>query len=306
MVGMAGASTGSMGGATMTMDPEAMAGTSTGGATEVGVMTTPDCPPAPDGATAEQQTALDAVNATRLAAGAGCITMVSELNLSASNHCDYYAQNDGDCIADPHGEVEGCAGYTGASLGERMRAAGYSGRTSFEVMAFNDDPERAVAMWLGSVWHQLPIVSPWVTEMGYGNAEGCDTIDFGRGTPAPDDTVVVYPYADQTAVPPSFNGREGPEPPAPPTGWPSGTPITIWAKGADITEHTLTLAGDDTPIEHMWLTPADQSLLSDEAILYANDALEPNSTYRVRIVGTYVGGALDLDWTFETGQASRF
>jgi uncharacterized protein YkwD len=260
-----------------------------------------DCPPAPAGASAAAVTALQVVNEMRVPAGAGCATMVAELNLAAQNHCDYYAANEGSCIADAHSEVAGCTGFTGESPGDRMQAAGYTGSTSSEVMAFSNDPERAVQMWINSVWHRLPVLSPWVTELGYGNATGCDTMDFGRGTPMPDETVVVYPYAGQAGVPTSFRGdREGPEPLAPPTGWPSGVPITVYARSIEVTEHVLTVDGDTTPIDHVWLTSEDSSFLRDAVSLYAYDPLAGATSYRVTISGTHVAGALSLQWSFTT------
>ena len=276
-----------------------------------------NCPAAPDGASDAAIQALAEVNTTRVAAGSGCITMVLTLNTAAQNHCDYYAMNSQDamCTADGHSEVMSCAGFTGASPGDRMKAAGYSSRGGWsEVMAFYDDPVAAVAGWLNSVWHRIPIIDPWTTEMGYGGATGCDTIDFGGGmSTAPDDTVVVYPYDGQIDVPTQFDGsHEGPMPPAPTTGWPSSSPISITAKSLSITEHTLTLDGDTTPIDHYWLdstTAPDatsKSLLGNTAFMYGNEPFAANTAYRVTMVGTYAGGALNITWTFTTGAASRF
>jgi hypothetical protein len=168
----------------------------------------------------------------RRPAGAGCATMIAEINTAAKNHCDYYTANTGtNCTADPHNEVEGCTGFTGTNPGARMLAAGDMGRGASEVMAFLDNPERAVATWVNSVWHRLPIIDPWTTHLGYGGSERCDTIDFRRGTPAPNDMVVLYPYAGQTGLPTTFDGsRGGPEPPEPSSGWPSASPITVYAQ----------------------------------------------------------------------------
>jgi uncharacterized protein YkwD len=260
-----------------------------------------DCPAAPADASPAAVTALATVNAARVAAGAGCATMIAEINTAAQNHCDYYAMNTGSCTADPHSEVSTCMGFTGENPGARMMAAGYTGRGASEVMAFNNNPERAIAMWINSVWHRLPILDPWTTHLGYGGAERCDTIDFGRGTPAPDDTVVVYPYDGQTGVPTAFDGsREGPMPPAPSTGWPSASPITVYAREMSVTEHVLTRDGDTTPIDHVWLTEAESNFLRTAIMMYANSEFAAATTYRVRITGTYVGGPLNLEWTFTT------
>jgi hypothetical protein len=260
--------------------------------------------------------ALAELNATRVAAGSGCINEIAALNKSALNHCNYYVTNsqNATCIADPHGEVSSCEGFTGASVGAREIAAGYSNPMGgSEVMAFYGNPKLAVATWINSVWHRLPILDPWTTDMGYGGATRCDVIDFGRGTTLPPATVVViYPYDGQTGVPPSFDGsREGPEPPAPTSGWPSGYPVSVHAQSISVTEHILTKDGDSTPIEHVWLdstsTTVDAGLrgaLRSTVFMYGNAPLAANTKYRVKVTGTHNGGALNLEWTFTTGASN--
>ena len=85
----------------------------------------------------------------------------------AEKHCQYYAMNvNTSCTADPHNEVMGCAGFVG-SLGARLKAAGYD-YASGEVMAFANNPQSAIDQWINSVWHRIPILSPWTGDMGYG------------------------------------------------------------------------------------------------------------------------------------------
>ncbi len=291
--GGSGGSTGGSGGST------GGSGGSTGGS---GGGTT--CPAAPGSATAAQKTALSEVNAARTAAGDKCARMVASLNTSTTKHCTYYAANKSaganQCIANPHNEVSGCKDYVAVNFWQRMQAAGYSGAPAFEDMAFANNPTAAVAMWINSVWHRTPILSPWVVDVGYGKATGCDTMDFGTGSVMAASTVVTWPYAGQTSVPPSFSGNEGPKPPAPPGGFPSGYPITLFAKGASITSHTLTVAGNSTPISHQWLTPATQTLLRDAYVMYADKPLASKTKYRVTIKGTHTGGTLNESWTFTT------
>jgi uncharacterized protein YkwD len=268
------------------------------------------CPAPPASSTDAAKVAFEAVNTLRLKTGAGCAVMVEALSKSSANHCAYYAANADDdmCTADPHGEVESCMNFTGTGPGQRMKAAGYTGNGGgSEVMAFANDPQQAVDMWINSVWHRIPLLDPWTAEFGYGAAEGCDVIDLGRGTPAPDDTVTVYPYDGQIDVPTSFDGsHEGPMPPAPSSGWPSGSPINVYAKMLNATEHTLTKDGDATPIEHVWLTSADSNFLRSGAMIYSNMPFTAMTKYRVKVVGTAQGGPINLEWTFTTGTASRF
>ncbi len=297
-----GGTSGSSSGGTSGSSSGGTGGSSSGGTGGSGGVT---CPAGPSSATSAQQTALKVVNAARTAAGAKCDRMVASLNTSTTKHCTYYATNKSagasQCIADPHTEVSGCQDYVAANFWQRMSAAGYSGSPAFEDMAFVDNPTNAVNTWINSIWHRTPILSPWVIDIGYGKATGCDTTDFGTGSVMAASTVVTWPYAGQTNVPRSFNGNyEGPPPPAPPSGWPSGYPITLYAKGASITTHTLTLASNTTPISHQWLTPATQNLLQNAYVMYADKPLAAKTKYRVTIKGTHTGGTLNKSWTFTT------
>jgi uncharacterized protein YkwD len=269
------------------------------------------CPAPPASASMQAIAALNAVNTIRLAAGSGCAKEVAQLMTSAQAHCDYYAANASNmmCVADPHSEVASCMNFYGASLGDRIKKAGYVSFGYSEVMAFNDNPQAAVDQWINSVWHRIPLLDPWTTELGYGNATMCDTIDLGTGTPGPDTAVVVYPYADETNVPTEFNGMyEGPMPPAPSTGWPSGPPINVYAKMINVTDHVLTKDGDTTPIDHVWLTGMDQSstaqFLRNGVMMYSNMPLAAMTKYHVHVKGTSIGGPLNLDWSFTTGAAA--
>jgi hypothetical protein len=258
------------------------------------------CAPAPAGASADAAAALELENDVRLAMGVPCAAMVEEINTAAQRHCEYYSSNSGSCVANPHSEVMGCAMFVAERFDQRMRAAGYGGSPASEDMAFTGNGAAAVQMWIDSVWHRTPVLSPWMRDVGYGGTSNCDTMDFGRGASTPANLIAYYPHGGQTGVPTSFDGRfEGPMPPAPPTGWPSGYPITIYLQGT-VTEHTLTVDGDATPIEHVWLTPDDSFLLSTEFVMYANRPLTGGTTYRVHVVGTGRDGAVDLDWTFTT------
>jgi hypothetical protein len=260
--------------------------------------------------------ALDAVNTLRLAAGAACVNLDLTIAQAATAHCAYYASNKGGgdpmCTDSPHYEVMGCAGFTGASPGERMRAAGFLSSGGGEVMAFLNDPVGAVQMWVDSVWHRIPILDPATVILGYGAADGCDTIDFGPGNRGNATSVVVYPYDGQTGVTTAFDGRnEGPMPPAPASGWPSANPISMYAPGLAVTEHELFLNGDSTPIEHVWLDPMSPALpdeqkrmLRNVVFMYGNTPFLPNTSYRVKMSGSYAGGMLAKEWTFTTGAAA--
>jgi hypothetical protein len=240
--------------------------------------------------------------------GVPCANLVLTLCTAAQNHCNYYTTNQGSSTCEAssaHSEISGCPEFTGESPGTRMQAAGYTARGGSECMAFTGDPARAVKMFVDSVYHRVPVLSPWYTDMGYGGGTGCDTMDFGTGpSPAPNTATAVYPYDGQIGVPLSFNGaQEGPTPPAPSTGWPSGYPVILYGKNITVSAHQIVVDGTTEPLSHVWLD-GDSTLGSSAKVLYTEAALTANTTYRVTIDGTDSSGSVHFEWTFTTGAAS--
>ncbi len=253
--------------------------------------------PAPAGNSGPEM-ALVAVNTLRAHMGLPCMTLVDAINTSSQKHCDYYQQNlqNKDCIANAHEEVDTCAGYVDKQFFNRMTKAGYTGSPRSEVMAFSGDPTSAVAQWINSVYHRTPLLSPWIREMGYGMTDDCDTIDMGQGAKTPDDVTGVYPYPGQTDVPLNFDGsHEGPMPPEPPApGWPSASPIHLYAKNYTVSSHDVYVGTGCDSLPHQWLPDKEQY------ILYPNVPFAKATEYRVVIKGTRAGKPLDFDWTFKT------
>lgn len=257
------------------------------------------------------------LNQTRLAMGSGCMNLVSALDKSAQAHCNYLAANAGNstCTSDPHGEVTSCMGYTGADVQSREVAAGYPQQLAYTEVetTFGNNPMAALPNWIDTVFHRIPLLDPWTTDMGYGGATGCDVIDIGRGTSTiAATTIATYPYDGQTNVPPAWNGLEGPAPPAPTGGFPSSYPIIIYAQGISVTQHVLTKDGDSTPIDHLWLDMNSSQIMAglkgyflDNGILYGAP-FAVSTKYHVKIVGTFKGGTLDKEWSFTTAATKPF
>jgi len=275
------------------------------GSAEVGAPA--ECPAPPAGAPADAITALNAENAARVAMGVPCASLVLTLCTSSLNHCNYYTTNQGSATcqaSSAHNEVSGCPQFTGADPGTRIKAAGYGGNGWSECMAFLGNPAGAVKTFIDSVYHRTPVLSPWYRDMGYGGGTGCDTIDFGPGTATAKTVTAVYPYDGQAGVPLSFNGaQEGPTPPVPSTGWPSGYPITLYGQGITVSSHQIVVDGSTTALAHQWLD-GDSTLGSTAKVLYTDAPLTANTTYRVTITGTTSSGSVSFDWKFTTGAAS--
>ena len=176
-----------------------------------------------------------------------------------------------------------------------MTNAGYTGSPRSEVMAFSGNPTSAMGPWITSVYHRTPRLSPWIAEMGYGMTEDCDTIDMGLGPKQPDDVTAVSPYPGQIDVPLNFDGSHaGPSPPAPPSGWPSASPVHLYGKSYVVTSLEVFVKGTCDALPHQWLPE------KDDYILYPDKPFAKQTEYRVVIKGTKAGKALDFDWSFTT------
>ncbi|HLK41328.1 MAG TPA: CAP domain-containing protein [Polyangiaceae bacterium] len=174
----------------------------------------PSCPTPPAGIPQAATDAMTLMNQLRAAMGSPCANMVPALNTAAQNHCVYYSTNTGMCTSSPQVEVTpNCSNYDASQASQRDQMAGYTGTFVAENMAFIGNGTAAIQLWLNSVWHRLPLLSPWVVDFGYGVETGCDTMDFGAGAGAPATLVVAYPYDGQTMVTTTYNGAvEGPTP----------------------------------------------------------------------------------------------
>ncbi len=286
----------------------------------------PTDPGGPPGATAAQVAALQAINAYRATAGVAAVHEVQPLNNSAQAHADYVVANCASYKAtglSPHEENPSWPGYTGTVFTDRMTHFGYSWWGASEVIAFQDNPSAAVAQWVESVYHRLPLLDPATLDIGYGGAGpgSCsgsqfarvDVVDIGLSTSGTAAGPSIYPPAGATGMPCSFDGLESPLPPTPPTGYPSGPIVTVQygfaAATPQVTGHAFGVEGG-AALDHFLLAKAadaahgvtgDKSMFDGALALYAYKPLAAKTTYRVTLDLKQSGQAVKLDWTFTTG-----
>ena len=258
----------------------------------------------------KQNEALKRLNELRAQVGVAPVSQDHALTKAAQLHAEFYVQHASKYKANklsPHNQDKSFgAGYTGKTLGERVKAAGYSGPPGPEVMAFTGSVAAAQQGWMDTVYHRLPLIDPRSTLMGFGMASSgkarTEVMDFGRGGSS--GPIVVYPWPGQTGVPLKWSGNEGPQPPKPKTGYPSGPVITArFPGGPNIVSHQLlNSAGEDVP--HVWLTPSNDPNLkmfdSSTVVIYANDPI-PAGTYTVKLVVETAGAKKTLQWSFSAG-----
>jgi hypothetical protein len=120
-----------------------------------------------------------------------------------------------------------------------------------------------------------------------------------------DPEFVVYPMPGDTNVPRWFSGRETPTPPAPPQGFPSGYPLTIYGRPGMIWTSSelceLSLTNQCIPVPHVFLRrESDPHLPPGVAHIYANSPMKSNQRYEVRFNGTLDGAPWKRWWRFRT------
>jgi uncharacterized protein YkwD len=195
----------------------------------------------PAGASADQHQARLDVDALRNLLGLHPIDFDAALNQASQAHSDYCSVDASWCPG-WHQESPGHPGFTGASFSERDATAGYSGGPRFEVMASGLGPDGSIQEWLDTVYHRTPFITPDMGQAGFGHASAFDTMDFGASSAADPAFVTNYPVHGQANVPTQWSGNEGPQPPAPSGGFPSGPVVSVVfpsSSGVHIVKHQI-------------------------------------------------------------------
>lgn len=168
----------------------------------------------------------DEVNRIRGAMGVGRLVQNATLDRLAQTHADYLGQNN----EFAHTETPGRPGFTGATFGDRFRAAGYVGSATELIASIRAvQPGAALAGLLGQCAWSL-MNAPYHTQALASGARqiGVGIGDYGTGTyvcvlvvglpqgaspqiAAAENAQAVYPFPGQTGVPSRFSG-ESPDP----------------------------------------------------------------------------------------------
>ncbi|MBP47998.1 MAG: hypothetical protein CMH53_08675, partial [Myxococcales bacterium] len=286
--------------APLTASPEADAGSSSGPGSRSGSpswqgASTGDLHPGPSNGpmplagssdlAEHQRTAHEALLSLRAQVGAGEISQDASLAKAAQAHAEFFVMHHSQYKSSglsPHDEDASFGvGFTGVKANQRMKAAGYDGVPGAEVMAFTGSATGAVQGWLETVYHRLPLIDPSVHAFGYGgqsqSGSACEVMDFSGRSPSGTDPVIVYPWPGQTGVPKSWSGNEGPQPPPPPNGYPSGPVITARVPNVSAWGAHQLLSSDGQEVAHVFLsaeTDPNMKMFDSKSIaIYSHEPL---------------------------------
>ena len=253
--------------------------------------------------------ALNQLNYYRAKARLPAVRLDDRISKGAASHSYWWLFN----LSNPsikglgiHKEVSGTPGYTGFTMRDRAVHFGFPSNFGMaEVIDHTGTPESGVTVWIDSVYHRFPLMSPLLDAVGFGEAIGgglpMETMDVSFKNEVGDTRVMVpYPADGQTEVPRQFTGNEIPDPV--PGGYksPVGYPITVNFNShvaASVSSITLKIAsGAAVPYWSIAPTLADENVLT----ILPKEPLKPSTTYQVHIGGQIQGIAYSKDWSFST------
>ena len=254
----------------------------------------------------QQVDLLGPVTALRAVLGLPSLIVSPELMRAAQGHADYYITHQDDPNSGGlHTQVFGYSGFTGRTIGDRARAAGYQLGWVDEVFAFFT-PADTLAWALETVWHRYMYVHPSAVHIGYGTATGGGTtvtvfnVGLSPAHTANAPLPVVVPFNGATDVPRSWAGWEAPNP-APGALRPFGPPVSLQFGLSDqVTWGEAALYG---PGGALVTTARTTSEWRRALSLVPHDPLAPATTYTVRVSGTRDGAPFQVESSFTTRAA---
>lgn len=228
------------------------------------------------------------------------------LDAAAQGHARYYQLNFGDpnlAGMGLHAQQPGRPGFTGATMQDRARAAGYTGWVN-ENVGISGSMAASVDWFIATINHRLTLIDPRYTEIGFGAVNDgnvrIEVIDVGA--PSWSDTAtpewVAWPPDGTTGVGLRFWG-EAPNP-FPGASYPVGYPITLKYHGpGNVTFERATLMANGRTVPVIAQT-GNGWLTRRTYMIAATSPLEPGTTYTITVEGHVDGAPFSRTWSFRT------
>lgn len=256
-----------------------------------------------------QITTEEYINRYRTMLGLPELETSSVLQKSAQGHVDYQAKN-GVYNGNAHAQDPSLSGFTGATVYDRCRNAGYNGGGCGEVQAWGTgDFYSAIDGFMMTPFHRLGIIYPYATEVGCAQNGSWVVCDFGIGYSVPQNLPeeIVYP-ADGQVISTTFQVNESPMPYPEYAGKKIGPTIMLWlSENSSAAEAEVSLY-DLTAQEFIdSVISIDTERTETYGAIFFNpvDPLELNHEYAVRVNGTSGTNNFEKIWTFKTQKSSN-
>lgn len=273
------------------------------------------------------------LNAFRASQGLGPLNHSVLIDDAARKHAAYVAMNQSG--ADPHSEIVGKPGFTGATVTDRVKAAGYQATTATEVIAFSlqfPNPDTsAIDNLINGIYHRNAMMYQGMTDVGF-SGENANNPLYGniaaiKRQVNAGDYFGVFPANNQTGVW-LTHSLESPNPfyqememSQANMCTKTSSPISVASEASttlSVTTFTVAEEGSDTAMDARLITKetSDQDkiyLPSNVAFLIGKTPFKANTKYIVRFVGkangtatgTTGGLSIEKTWSFTTGSFKR-
>lgn len=254
------------------------------------------------------------INYRRTQVGMPTLARNAIIDVAALGHSEYQRTNN----TVTHVQTPGKQGFTGATLLDRLTAAGYTfanaNHAYGEVISATSSTNGAYLAeeLITAIYHRFVIFEPVFKEIGTGAATTAAgysyfTADFtannGYGPGVPAGSVVVWPFSGQTQVTPNFfSDYESPDPV--PNVNEVGYPISVHANiNAVLTVQSFTVRqkGASADLNVRLLTrDVDPETPRSAAAIVPLARLASGTSYDVSFTGTVDGTPVSRTWTFTT------
>lgn len=291
-------------------------GASAGAAASQGASSVAAAPIVENGAPqATGNTATDGFNRAnfrRQQLGLSVLNRNALIDTAAQGHSDYQKRND----VITHEQTPNAAGFTGATLRDRLAAAGYALVAPYaygEVISASGDTAGANAAedLITAIYHRFVIFEPRFLEAGAGAATAASGYTYftlnlastrGLGSGLGKGNVVHYPVAGQQNVLTNFySDYETPDPVSDRNE--VGYPVSIHADiTSTVTVQSFTIAprgGAALPVK-LLSHASDANTVQSAAAIVPLSPLAAKTTYEVQFSGTVDGIAATRAWSFST------
>jgi uncharacterized protein YkwD len=252
------------------------------------------------------------INYRREQAGVPTVAQNARLDIAAQGHSDWQLRNN----TVSHDEVPGTPGFTGATVRDRLTAAGYTFSGSFaygEVIAATSSRNgfEMVDELMTAIFHRFVILEPVFKEVGTGAATSSANFSYFTANFAANNgfgpgvsSIVTWPFSGQTGVTRNFfSDTEAPDPI--PNANEVGYPISVHANITSVlTVQTFTVRPRGGAVLAVSLlskaTDARPETPTSAAAIIPLQPLAANTTYDVSFTGRLNSTTVSRNWSFTT------
>ncbi len=240
------------------------------------------------------------VNAFRKAAGLGEVKLDADLSKGCAQHAEYMRLNKG---------TEAMVGLNAHTQRPELPGASAAGALcgkNADLFPGVSDLAGAVDGWMAGIYHRRPMMDPALTKVGFGYAANGDgtymaALMFAKTKPSAAGWPVSYPASGQKDVPLEY-GNEVPNPI--PNNGRGGYAVTLQFPPFDkVTKVKATLTAGKTKVPFYLSDPEHPATSFGQygvVSVIPKQALDPSTTYTVKIDATWKDKAQTWTWSFTT------